>query len=105
NARCKSEDTVTATQDIKNINNQIHGKFQGVSYELTDKTGWSGSVSYTSTTVNILIYPVMEMTVYNKQHPTRCGPLKTQFSAPSATDVESVGDGVNKEWYQPVWEP
>ena len=105
NAGFKIEDTVTATQDIKNINNQIHGQFQGVSYGLTDQTGWGDSVSYTSTTINIWIYPVIGKTVCSKSDPTRCGPLTIQFSAPSGTDVGTAEDGTLKEWYQPVWEP
>ncbi len=105
NAGFKIEDTVTATQDIKNVNNQIHGKFQGVSYGLTDTTGWGDSVSYTSTTINIWIYPVIGKTVCSKSDSTMCGPLTIQFSAPSGTDVGTAETGTSKEWYQPVWEP
>ena len=105
----KVEDTVTATQDIKNSNETVQGIFQSRNETIGITTGWGDSVSYSSTTFNFWVYEVIGQKVCPQGQGTSCPesvqrPLTVQFSAPSTTsDTSLVGPLI--EWYQPLWEP
>lgn len=108
----KVEDTVTASQDFKNSNEQNHGSFQARNDSVATTTTWSDAVAYTSSTVNVWSYEVLGRTVCPADKTDGSGncadsdkrPLTIQFSAPGGS-VDGIGSGTGIEWYQPPWEP
>ena len=104
----KVQDTVTATQDIKNYSDAEHGVFESRGETVAIQTRWGDQVFYTTSIFNIWVYEVLGQKVCPQGKPN-CQdsdkrPLTVQFSAPSETQDRSAA-GPLIEWYQPPWEP
>ena len=108
----KISDTFTAAQNLKGSHEHDHGTYNGTSFNLSATTGFGDEVSYSDSTFNIWVYPVIGKTVCPAGKVTNGActvpqvPLTIQFSAPDGNSQQPEAvEGQALQWYQPPWEP